>query len=345
MSNRVKNPLEYLVQFEPRWILHVLFWVFIYADELLSFTGLTPAYESEYVIPTFIGYLADIVMVYLNLYVAMKYLYRKEKYWWYILFSVVSIVVVVVFQMYMTSEFDCEDCFEDNLSIAIGSFVATATLLAAAISLKLFRDYFNEQIRVKELESEKHQIEMKYLKDQMNPHFLFNALNGIYVKSRKKDESLPDNILQLSDLLRYQMYECDQEKVSLQKELEFLKNYIDLDKMRKSDLNVQFNIEGQVSNKSIAPFLLLPLVENALKYSTSNNSASHVDINLKATDDKLSFHVENSIDHNQIDDKLKGGIGLKNVRKRLELLYPNNHSLITKEEKNIFTCNLNIALS
>ena len=195
--------------------------------------------------------------------------------------------------------------------------------------------------------SEKKQVEIDYLRSQINPHFLTNTLNNIYSLSVTDDKRNSDAILSLSSLLDYVLYESNQPTISLEKEVNFLSNFIELEKMRNTKrLQVKFEIEGNIHG-NIPPMILITFVENAFKHCIGDlYSNSFIKILLKVEDDKLYFEVENSKSNLTTNNQRKtfGGIGLANVKKRLSTLYPNNHSLETHDKKDTYVIILSLGL-
>ena len=216
-----------------------------------------------------------------------------------------------------------------------GNFIGIMILaISFGTAIKLARDSFTRRQQEKE-------AELKLLKGQLNPHFLFNTLNNLYGLSVVKSDKLPNLMLKLSDLLRYSLYETKETLVSLEKEIKYLENYIALEKIRLEDkTNIQFNKMGNFSDKKIAPMLLIVFVENAFKHlEITKNKLSIVNVNLKIENDKLIFNCVNTFDETEISipniEAGKSGIGLQNAKKRLDLIYPNKHILqIEKENSN-----------
>lgn len=193
----------------------------------------------------------------------------------------------------------------------------------------------NTQLQLKEQE-------LHYLKHQIHPHFLFNTLNTIYGFALKLSLQTPEIILKLSNLLDYILYQVNKPKVSLKEEVLHIKEYVELEKMRFQDtLKVAFN--SSVINESIeiAPMLLIPFVENAFKHGSILNGFLSVEINVKVVDNQLDFSVSNTI-VKQHQQKNENGIGLENIRKRLELNYSNNYKLVNEYENNRYVVKLSL---
>ncbi|MEM0994837.1 MAG: histidine kinase [Bacteroidota bacterium] len=196
-------------------------------------------------------------------------------------------------------------------------------------------------------QKEKLETEIKFLRSQINPHFLFNALNNIYTLTLIQSKSAPENLLRLSDMLRYMLYDGEAKKVPLQKEIIYLKNYINLQQLKDSEgLNVTFELDESQPNLMVPPLLLIPFVENAFKHSQIEDQAEGwITIVLETTIDQLNFKVENSIPATDFKKDKVGGIGLENVKRRLALLYPNQHSLEIRSVNQVFTVELRLDLS
>jgi LytS/YehU family sensor histidine kinase len=205
----------------------------------------------------------------------------------------------------------------------------TASIVIGALAYYLFIAWFLQEKLRRELENEKLQAELSFLKLQVNPHFLFNALNNIYSLAVIENSARTStSILMLSDMMRYMLYEKEDEenKVSLEKEIRHINSYIDLERMRQTDpVFINFSIEGETGGKRIAPLLIFPLIENACKHGVLTDPAKPVDISLKLTNEGIEFSIVNYV-NTYFKDKT-GGIGLQNVRKRLDLLYGGNYKL------------------
>jgi two-component system LytT family sensor kinase len=197
-----------------------------------------------------------------------------------------------------------------------------------------------------EKEKLQREIELNYLKQQVNPHFLFNALNSIYSLSRQQSPETPDLVMQLSDLMRYQLESSKKDTVLLKEELEFIENYLLLEEKRLSDrCTVEFLIKGDLLNLRIAPMLLIPFVENAVKHGAqSTNEQSTIDISVAIKNTTLHFRVDNSKPP-MVSASKRSGLGLENVRRRLSLLYPNSHVLEIDDTKKVYHVNLSIDLT
>ncbi|NEM97822.1 sensor histidine kinase [Pontibacter burrus] len=208
-------------------------------------------------------------------------------------------------------------------------------LVFISSGLKVTGNYIRNERRNKELENQKLVAELAFLKSQVNPHFLFNTLNNIYSLAYKQSPETPDAIMKLSLLMRYMLYESNDTLVSLQKEVEHIHNFIDLQRLRlREHTSIQFNIEGDIEGKQIAPMLMMTLVENAFKHGLVSKNEIGILINLIVSDKYLLFSTVNNISNHKKRDF--GGIGLQNLRQRLRLLYPNRHNLSSEEKDGVF---------
>lgn len=205
------------------------------------------------------------------------------------------------------------------------------------------REWYIQDRKRKEMEKEKLLSELSFLKSQVNPHFLFNSLNGIYALAIKKSDKTPEALLQLSDLLRHMLYDADQRLVSLKKEVDYLKNYIQLQKLRlQEDAQISFEVEGDLSKKMIEPMLFIPFVENAFKHGVDSEGAD-IKIKLNVKKNHLEFEVVNRISEAKSKDA-SSGIGLSNVKKRLDLHYGNDYVLNYGESQGFFKVDLHLNL-
>ncbi|HEX8576564.1 MAG TPA: sensor histidine kinase [Flavobacterium sp.] len=204
----------------------------------------------------------------------------------------------------------------------------------------------NEKLSL--IQQEKIEYEIEVLKSQINPHFLFNSLNMIYSSSLNKVEDVSDKILMLSNNLHYVLYEANKKEVTLAQEFDFIKDYISLFEMRfKNKIDLKLDYQADNDSQKIAPLLLIPFIENALKY-TSLISEKELDlpIHIHLKKGILYFTIQNPFlpQNNTIQTSKKSGIGITNVKKRLDILYPNKHELHIRSENNIFYVTLKIQL-
>jgi LytS/YehU family sensor histidine kinase len=181
------------------------------------------------------------------------------------------------------------------------------------------------------------------LKSQINPHFLFNSLNNIYSLAYQKSEKTPEAILKLSEIMRYMLYESNEDKVELSNEIRYLENYIELQKLRfKDNIYIKFEINGDPLGLMITPLVLISFVENAFKHGIATDSENPISISLNLTDGKLLFHVSNI--KSSMNKDITGGIGLQNVQRRLSLIYKDRYRLQIDDTNDIYNCELYLNL-
>ena len=213
-------------------------------------------------------------------------------------------------------------------------FYPAIMAFALSSAVRITMEWFKNDRQKKEMEAEKLASELAFLKSQVNPHFLFNILNNICSLARKKSDETENAIIKLSQIMRYMLQDSKDEKVSLEKEVEYLQSYIELQRLRLPEsVKIDFSVGGQPEFRSIEPLLLIPFVENAFKHGISYQDSSDILIRLNSKEKVLSFTVENHIASHKDENVEQGsGIGLKNVKRRLELLYPGKHRLLISED-------------
>jgi two-component system LytT family sensor kinase len=290
-----------------------------------------------------------IIIAYLNLhYFLPKYLMQKH-YLRYFTAVIVSILVYLflqsAFDYYLYGYIIGPMGNSDLLEALSYNFLSTLWYLALMLALKLSMDWYAQQRILQKIMVEKLQAEVNFLRSQVNPHFLFNILNNLYALTLKKSDLAPDVVLKLSEMMEYMLYDSDDATVLLEKEINYLNTYIDLEKLRLgSDSNIALQVTGDANGKQIAPHLLLPLVENAFKHGISKqteNAWLHGSLNISQSALKMSVENSKPASAHQIT---KGGIGLDNLRKRLELLYPAKHMLVIADKGSSYIVNLEIQL-
>jgi len=200
--------------------------------------------------------------------------------------------------------------------------------------------------RLQDAEEEKYKAELSFLKAQINPHFLFNTLNGIYVLAIKKSENTASAIMKLSSIMRYVISEGHHDYVSLEKEIKYITDYVDLQKMRLAkNVYLDFNILNDDKQLQIAPLLLIPFIENAFKHGISTTEDCVIKVQLLQQNSEIKLLVENRKFYHELKEEEKSGIGVENTKRRLQLLYPNKHTLEIEENNKTYTILLKINLA
>jgi two-component system, LytTR family, sensor kinase len=289
------------------------------------------------------------VIAYLNLqYFLPRYLFRKRylAYFTMVILSVLGYLIVQSLFDYYLYGYVVGPLRNSRLLGTLSyNFFSTLWYLGLILALKLSLDWYRQQLLLQKITVEKLNAEVDFLRAQINPHFLFNILNNLYALTLKKSEQAPDVVLKLSDMMEYMLYDSTAEKVLLEKEVTYLHHYLELERLRfRGEAAIHLHVNGAMNGQEIAPLLLLPLVENAAKHGLRTQSKNGwLTVNIGLHQSTLTVVVENANPPAAVH-KSKGGIGLSNLRKRLELLYPSRHCLELEDKKDSFLARLVIEL-
>ncbi|MBB3122770.1 hypothetical protein FHS04_000258 [Mesoflavibacter sabulilitoris] len=263
-----------------------------------------------------------------------------------LIISLYLIMLSIFFSLIYLSnfEFDQMNPITRNIILVTSSVYLVVILVSAfkllQLNLKSNKKTALLESKILETQLKLKEQELNYLKMQIHPHFLFNTLNTMYGAALKKADDTPNMILKLSNLLDYLLYQVDKPFVSLEDEINHIEDYISLEKMRFNEtLNVSFTKDIHSNTISIAPMLFIPFVENSFKHGTLKNGVLHIDLSIKTTSEIIIFKISNSSLNKK---KQNEGIGLQNIKKRLELLYPNQYQLDIFQEPSKFTVNLQL---
>lgn len=284
-----------------------------------------------------------IILFYLNSLVFIpKTVYRK-RYWVYGLINILAYFSIIIEIWFIFSFFGNSAHFNWRMHL-VYTFFVFLFIQASSTAYQMIRDRIKADNLLKEKERENLKTELSFLRSQVSPHFMFNVLNNMVALSRKHSDQLEPSLIKLSSLMRYMLYEADEDLVSLESEVEYLQSYIDLQLQRfgnKVAVDLDFSEIDQ--DYEIEPMLLIPFVENAFKHGVSGLENAVIRIELKAINSELSFVVSNQ--YNNLLDEIKdktSGIGLANVKRRLLLLYQSNHLLKIDDANNCFTVSLQL---
>jgi len=325
---------------------HVLFWVGhltlrVTLGQYHPVGWLETLYIEVIELPIKIG--ASYAIIYI---LVPKYL-KKERYWQLVLWTVIGVFITallkrvidltIIFPLYPESEFwSIKNVQPYSIISALRRLIYIFPSVVAAVAIYFVYDWLHTYRKAQQLEKEKMTAELKYLKGQIHPHFLFNTLNNLYALTLKNSPDAPQVVMKLSQLLSYMLYEANGTTVLLSKEVTQIEHLIALEKLRYGNrLECSMVVKGNISGARIAPLILLPFVENAFKHGTSGTlKQSWVSTSIFAEQNAITFQIENSVASiNQDDTTDKKGIGLQNVKRRLDLLYPDKHELrITKTD-------------
>ncbi len=274
-----------------------------------------------------------------------KYL-TKHKYTAYFLLTLGLVILCLVLQGifdYLMFGFLIGLRGNSSLYVSVAyNFSHTFFYLVLMVALKFSIDWYEQRKLLQDMRVEKLQAEVNYLRSQVNPHFLFNALNNLYALTLKKSDIAPDVVLKLSAMMEYMLYESDEVRVPLEKEIRYLENYLELEKLRHGDqADIKMNVSGVTDSCTLPPFLLLPLVENAFKHGISRAiHDAYLHMNIRVGTGIEVLVVNNKMNGQQ--DRPAGGIGLVNLRNRLDLLYPGEYDLQTEYRPDKYRVSLKI---
>jgi LytS/YehU family sensor histidine kinase len=288
-------------------------------------------------------------MIYVTNYVLIPKLLYKKRYGWFVLAFIGMIVTSSLSKMQIIGHLIHDARMFDlstNLKVRIyDNVIPHFFLVIAGAAFKLLYDHSKMQRRLTEMAREKAEAELSFLKSQINPHFLFNSLNAVYFLIDKENPEARKALHKFSDMLRYQLYEVKGTRIPIEKELSYLRDYVDLQKLRKDEnYSVEFNCSPEVKGFSIEPLLLIPFVENAFKHiSHKTGSTNFVKLDMTRSNGHFRFSIENSKEGERTTES-HGGIGLNNVKRRLELLYPEKHELLIDNKADIYKVALELKI-
>lgn len=320
-----------------RIVWHVLFWILVLTFYTFYFGHQEGYYWLTFQFVIFLLPIAGGTAYLFNYYLIPKFLFRK-RIKTFVLLSIYAIIgsfylitlLIFPFLIISTNEINfavLDKSFLDIYFLAVGMYMA----ILFAILIKLLKSSYEKQNLHMQLLKEKTEAELEMLRSQINPHFLFNTLNNIYTLALKKSELTPEVVLKLSGMLDYLLYECNADKVVLDKEIKLIENYLYLQQIRFGDrLKIHFKKDNLGKDQQIAPMLLLPFVENSFKHGVGKHRlAAWIEIELSTQSNNIIFKVSNSQSNSDTTIKAgaSGGIGLSNVKKRLGLIYPAKHDL------------------
>lgn len=285
--------------------------------------------------------ISSIILFYINSEVLFPKIYKKQPIRYFL--SLIAVILVLLWgRFFVRITFVGNDI---NKSLFyVNAFIQYLYVFGISASYCFFSDYQKQQEIQRENENERLKSELSFLRSQISPHFMFNLMNSLVSLNRKKSNLVEPVLLKMSDLLRYMLYEKDDKRISLENEVKYLSNYIDLQKVRFGDyVKIDFDVKSVDSSKSIEPMLLIPFVENAFKHGVGLIENPFIKIELATNIEELHFKVTNkfSSDNKEVKDGASG-IGLNNVKRRLELLYPNKYVLNVSESENLYTTDLKL---
>jgi len=335
-----------------KWIaifLHIIFWMILFflpyfLRPIYDINGRPREPPPYFFYVHLIDFITWVVIFYFNTYLLIPRLFYKRKYGQY------SAVVVFIFLLLLVIHRLSFYAFLSDRPYHLNGFVMFSILpcvfiIAVSTAFKMFSDQIENETRIKERETENLKTELSFLRSQVSPHFMFNVLNNMVALARKHSDDLEPSLIKLSSLLRYMLYETNEQSVALEKEVEYLQSYIDLQQQRfGKSVDLCVDLKEIDNNYFIEPMLLIPFVENAYKHGIGMVQDAEIRIALKVKNGLLQFEVKNKFtETTQTNDQTKG-IGLHNVQRRLNLLYKNRHTLTITRNGNWFLVSLQIKI-
>ncbi len=332
------KPWHHFLFWSVYFVFNTFRWSFIHDNFLLSLHT------------NIIGFPIHMFLAYLNAYYLMpKFIYNK-KYIQYTLFIIAALILMLLVKFNLTYYLVSKDVMPESSEIidrltigfAVQSMIGEVYVISFFTAIKLTVDWIRESSKLHDLEKRQLKTELRFLRSQVSPHFFFNTLNNIYSLTLEKSNQAPEVILKLSELMRYLLYATKKQRQDLTSEINCIRNYIDLERIRFDDsLKIDMNISGDLTNCKIPPMLLIPLIENCFKHGANKNIGEmKIKIDVNVEDGFMGFKVSNSIPLVNTEYKYpvkRGGIGLSNVKKRLELGYDkNDYELKIFEEDKMF---------
>lgn len=335
--------------FTRRVVYHSLFWLFclILLTIIEGFEqGFWFTFSNELIRIFFYG-----LIVYFNLYYLIPNYLTRNKFLTYCGLLILSTIIitplnVIVFYFKFSGQTQAQNMLVESRNIY---FLVSFLVAGISTIVKIVSDWSKQLQEKQELETQTMQSELRFLKSQINPHFLFNTLNNLYALTLKKSEQAPEIVLKLSEMMRYMLYECNEKRVPLSKEVNYIQNYLDLERLRHGKkVDIRFEVEGRIDDQKIAPLMFIPFLENSFKHGLNNHiTQGFVLIRMEVESDAVYFFIENSKPDVLPPQDLRrsGGIGLVNVHRRLNLLYPENYALDIDDNPNTYVVNLKINLN
>jgi len=342
--------------YQQKWAvlsLHVITWLFLFSLPYLlrsSYKNEGPKKPTDESGTFFLfGLIMNAIWVsafYFNAFwLVPRFIYRK-RYWWFAFAQLLLLFLLLFTSASLFRLLVSTKVFSVGPHLLVNFFIYLL-IFSGSTTYRMVSDKIGEDRRLSEKENENLKTELALLRSQVSPHFMFNVLNNMVALARKKSDLLEPSLIKLSSLMRYMLYEADEEKVSLDKEIEYLQSYIDLQRQRFGNkVRVQVDLQADNEHYQIEPMLLIPFVENAFKHGTTLLEDPMININLQAEKNLLNFSVENRYNGMTVEEKDKtSGIGLANVKRRLQLLYNDAYKLNISNHDHLFTITLQIQLS
>ena len=320
-------PIKYHIIFWGSYfIFNVVRWGSYYEDYWYSFKS------------NLVTFTMAVILVYVNIYLLIPKFILKKKYKRYVLYFIISLCLFYVIRTELIYLFINENVWPESESPQkaysfnhiVVVFLSGIYEVGLVTTIKLTIDWVFEKQRNEQLKKSQLKSELNFLKTQIQPHFFFNTLNNLYALAIEKSDRTPEVILKLSKIMQYVLYDAKSSEISLLKEINYIHSYLELEKLRYGDsIKSELSIKGNVDNLDFPPLLFLPFIENCFKHGAKNNDTTIININFEKINDELLFKVENNFNVSNNTIESKHGIGIENVKRRLQLLYDTDFTLKT----------------
>lgn len=335
------------------WI-HILFWCIYFSFFFYQISnGKANRDSSNYQRPLIDAAIQVITLSgisYFNYFILLPLFYRK-KVMVYVFSLIASLACIIGLQLYLKSQIYADVMHGEQLIFIKTWFIIQHTLNVIFVMLfvsmlRFASDWFDIESKRQEIENEKLTTELRYLKDQINPHFLFNTLNNIYYLAHKQSPKTKDVVSKLSEMMRYMLHDAQLDFVPISKEITYIKNYIELEKLRiEEDFIIDFTVEGNYEGLNISPFTFITFLENAFKHGINTELGNEgIKITLSFNESNCTYQVKNTISRSN-SEKVESGIGLTNFKRKINLVYPNRHKIEIYEKDEIFIAKLELNLT
>lgn len=328
--------------------IHLFFWLlYVVSEYFANLVHMRTGEFGAFLRSTLLSLPALLAGTYFIALVAVPIFLKKNQWHWFVL-SVIAVGAVVFFArikwLEVVNYLEYREYYKVPVSKVLKNIIRDYSIIALAVCIYIIGDYLSKQRLNEQLIRAKAEAEIKLLKGQLHPHFLFNSLNNIYSLALMKSDLTADSILKLTELLDYLVYRANMERVAIAKEVQLLENYLDLEKLRYGDkLKVEMEFDLENENLLLPPLLLLPFAENCFKHGgVGRDGFFNIKMRLHADGKKLAFNISNSKKKSREDKHVNGGVGLENIRKRLTLLYPERHELQIENSPERYEVNLKI---
>jgi len=330
---------------------HFLFWIVYFIFNFLRFGSINQDYWYSFK-SNLVEFPLNIIITYFTIYFLIPRYVVRKKYLLFIFYLVLSLVIYYMVRTGLSYLLVTKDIWPEaqgfqepfTLIHIIEVMIGTIYVIALVTAIKLAYDWINEKRRNDELQRMQLQTELDFLKTQIQPHFFFNTLNNLYALVIKQSPQAPDVVMKLSEIMQYVLYEVKEPEISLLKSINYLHSYLELEKLRYGDhVKAEISIEGDIDGVKVPPLIFLPFIENCFKHGGKTQGDIIVDVNFAVRDKFLYFSVENTVDGSQ-EASARHGIGIENVKRRLELLYGKKYSLQTHPTEDRFKVLLKIPL-